>query len=447
MKTDIALKDKSILKNFTKYSLSNVLGMVGLSCYILADTFFIANGVGADGLAALNLAIPIYSFIHGCALMLGIGGVTKYSIYKSQNSEHKANSIFTNTIYLALLISLLFMALGYFYSEGLAHILGADSKIFAMTNTYLKVMLLFTPLFIVNEILICFVRNDSKPRLSMTAMLVGSLSNIILDYIFIFEFKMGMLGAVLATGVSPIISMIVISVHFIKKNNSFYLVKVKLKLSKIKTIFSLGLPSLITELSAGVVMIVFNLIILRLEGNTGVAAYGVIANIALVVNAMFVGIAQGIQPLVTKAYGKGEKEVINKTLKYALITMLGLAAVIYITTATFADSITLMFNSDGNPKLQEIAITGLRLYFTSGIFAGFNIIISMYFTSTENPAPAQLISLIRGFFLIIPLAFILSRAFGIIGVWITFPLTEAMVAITVALFLTKKIDTIVRWRR
>ncbi|WP_353106676.1 MATE family efflux transporter [Acetoanaerobium noterae] len=441
MKTDIALKDKSILKNFTKYSLSNVLGMVGLSCYILADTFFIANGVGADGLAALNLAIPIYSFIHGCALMLGIGGVTKYSIYKSQNSEHKANSIFTNTIYLALLISLLFMALGYFYSEGIAYILGADSKIFAMTNTYLKVMLLFTPLFIVNEILICFVRNDSKPRLSMTAMLVGSLSNIILDYIFIFEFKMGMLGAVLATGVSPIISMIVISVHFIKKNNSFYLVKVKLKLSKIKTIFSLGLPSLITELSAGVVMIVFNLIILRLEGNTGVAAYGVIANIALVVNAMFVGIAQGIQPLVTKAYGKGEKEVINKTLKYALITMIGLAAIIYITTATFADSITLMFNSDGNQKLQEIAITGLRLYFTSGIFAGFNIIISMYFTSTENPAPAQLISLIRGFFLIIPLAFILSRAFGIIGVWITFPLTEAMVAITVALFLTKKLQT------
>ena len=302
-------------------------------------------------------------------------------------------------------------------------------------------MLLFTPLFIVNEILICFVRNDSKPRLSMTAMLVGSLSNIILDYIFIFEFKMGMLGAVLATGVSPIISMIVISVHFIKKNNSFYLVKVKLKLSKIKTIFSLGLPSLITELSAGVVMIVFNLIILRLEGNTGVAAYGVIANIALVVNAMFVGIAQGIQPLVTKAYGKGEKEVINKTLKYALITMIGLAAVIYTTTATFADSITLMFNSEGNPKLQEIAITGLRLYFTSGIFAGFNIIISMYFTSTENPAPAQLISLIRGFFLIIPLAFILSRAFGIVGVWITFPLTEAMVAVAVALFLTKKLQT------
>lgn len=441
MKTDIALKDKSILKNFTKYSLSNVLGMVGLSCYILADTFFIANGVGADGLAALNLAIPIYSFIHGCALMLGIGGVTKYSIYKSQNSEYKANSIFTNTIYLALLISLLFMALGYFYSEGIAYILGADSKIFAMTNTYLKVMLLFTPLFIVNEILICFVRNDSKPRLSMTAMLVGSLSNIILDYIFIFEFKMGMLGAVLATGVSPIISMIVISVHFIKKNNSFYLVKVKLKLSKIKTIFSLGLPSLITELSAGVVMIVFNLIILRLEGNTGVAAYGVIANIALVVNAMFVGIAQGIQPLVTKAYGKGEKEVINKTLKYALITMIGLATIIYITTATFADSITLMFNSEGNPKLQEIAITGLRLYFTSGIFAGFNIIISMYFTSIENPAPAQLISLIRGFFLIIPLAFILSRAFGIIGVWITFPLTEAMVAVAVALFLTKKLQT------
>ncbi len=441
MKMIMDFKNKNILKDFIKYSLSNVLGMIGLSCYILADTYFVANGIGSDGLAALNLAIPVYSFIHGSALMLGIGGVTKYAVHKSQGSNQNANSVFTNTIYLALIISLVFMLVGYFYSDNLANLLGADSKIFTMTNIYLKIMLLFTPLFIVNEILICFVRNDSRPRLSMIAMLIGSLSNIILDYIFIYELKMGMLGAVLATGTSPLVSMAFISSHFIKKNNTFHFVRDKIRISNIKSIFSLGIPSLITEMSAGLVMIVFNLIILDLEGNIGVAAYGVIANIALVVTAMFVGIAQGIQPLITRAYGSKQKNIIIKTLKYALLTMLGLAIVIYIVTSVFAGSITMLFNSEGDLRLQEIAILGLRIYFTSGIFAGFNIIISMYFTSTENPAPAQLISLIRGFFLIIPLAFILSRAFGIIGVWITFPLTEAMVAITVALFLTKKLQT------
>ncbi len=432
------MSNQNILKNFIKYSLSNVLGMVGLSCYILADTYFIATGVGADGLAALNLAIPAYSFIHGISMLLGIGGVTKYAIFKSQKFDNKANGIFTDTIFLALIISLIFMGIGYFYSDSIARFMGADKEIFDMTNTYLKVMLLFTPLFIINEILMCFVRNDSYPRLAMIAMLVGSFSNIILDYIFIFEFKLGIFGAVLATGVSPIISMLLISSHFIRKNNNFHLVKDKIKMTAIKSIFSLGIPSLITELSAGVIMIVFNLIILNLEGNIGVAAYGVIANISIVVTAIFAGIAQGIQPLITSAYGNNEVQTIKKIVKYAMVTMASLSVMIYASTVIFADPITMIFNSENNKKLQEIATTGLKIYFTSGIFIGFNIIISMYFTSTDNPAPAQIISLVRGFFLILPLALLLSMSFGIIGVWITVPLTEAIVAFLALFYITKK---------
>ena len=180
------MENKSQLKEFSRYCTLNVLGMIGLSCYILADTFFVSKGLGRNGLTALNLAIPVYSFIHGSGLMLGIGGATKYSIFKSNKERKNANTIFTNTFYLATVISIVFVLVGIFLSKSLTTVLGSDSDVFKMTNIYLKCILIFAPAFIINDVLICFMRNDNNPNLSMYAMLGGSLSNIILDYIFIF---------------------------------------------------------------------------------------------------------------------------------------------------------------------------------------------------------------------------------------------------------------------
>ena len=160
--------------------------MIGLSGYILADTFFIAKGLGANGLAALNLAIPIYSFIHGTGLMLGMGGATKYAIFWGQKEHQKSHQVFTNTLYLTVLLAAVFMLTGSLLSGKITALLGADGAVFSMTETYLRIILLFAPAFLLNEVLICFVRNDNNPKLSMLAMLTGSLSNILLDYVFIF---------------------------------------------------------------------------------------------------------------------------------------------------------------------------------------------------------------------------------------------------------------------
>ena len=218
------MKNKSQFKEFARYSTLNVLGMIGLSCYILADTFFVSRGLGENGLTALNLAIPVYSFIHGSGLMLGIGGATKYSIFKSNKENKNANTIFTNTLCLATVLSIGFVLIGIFLSKSLTTALGADSDVFKMTNTYLQFILIFAPAFIMNDVLICFVRNDNSPKLSMYAMLGGSLSNIVLDYIFIFPLELGIFGAVFATGLAPIISMLILSLHRIKekKSISFY---------------------------------------------------------------------------------------------------------------------------------------------------------------------------------------------------------------------------------
>lgn len=422
-------------KEFAKYTSLNVLGMAGLSCYILADTFFISKGLGANGLAALNLAIPIYSFIHGCGLMLGMGGGTKFSICQALQDSQKpgllkaADSVFTNTLYAAAVLAGFFVLAGILFSGSLTRLLGADAEIADMTQTYLQVILLFSPAFIMNNICVCFVRNDGAPRLSMLAMLGGSFSNIILDYILIFPLDMGILGAVLATGIAPLISMLILSGHLLGGKRGFHAVLEKPRLSIIRPCISLGIPSLVTEVSSGFVIIIFNMIFMNLAGNVGIAAYGVIANLSLIVVAVYNGIAQGSQPVLSRAYGKQEEQTVRQIFRYGAGTVLILSVLVYAVMFLFADPITWIFNSEGNERLQELARSGMRLYFTAAPFVGFNILVSAYFTSVERAVPAQVISIVRGFVLIIPMAFAMAALAGVTGVWLAVPVTEGLVSV------------------
>lgn len=423
------MKQQSCIGNFARYTILSVLGTLGISCYILADTFFVSKGLGTNGLAALNLAIPVYNFIHGTGLMIGIGGATKFSICKSQGKYETVNRIYTNTIYLALLFSVAFALSGLFLSHYLTILLGADANIFEMTNTYLRWLLLFSPAFILNDVLLSFVRNDESPHLSMIAMLIGSFSNIILDYIFIFPMHMGIFGAIFATGLSPIISMIMMLPHWIGRKNTFHFVRAKISAYIIKQDFSLGFPSFITQLSSGIVMIVFNTIILKLEENTGVAAYGVIANISLVIISIYTGIAQGVQPLISNFYGVGDDKQASAVLRYAMVTMLTISCTVYLFIFVFAQPITSVFNNQNNIELQKIAVIGLKLYFLSVVFVGYNIILATFFTSIEKALPAHILSILRGLILIVPMALFMSTVWGMTGIWLTYPITEFFTAL------------------
>lgn len=414
---------------YLRYTALSVLGTLGVSCYILADTFFVSKGLGTKGLAALNLAIPVYNFIHGTGLMLGMGGATKFSVRKSQGKSREGNRIYTNTLYLALFFAAVFTLTGFFFSRPLSLLLGADEGILEMTNTYLRWLLLFSPAFLLNDILLCFLRNDDSPQLPMAAMLAGSFANILLDYIFIFPLGMGMFGAIFATGLSPVISILLMLPHWLRKKNTFHIIKAGPDPILFRQNVSLGFPSLIAQVSSGMVMITFNGILLSLAGNTGVAAYGVIANLSLVIVAIYTGIAQGIQPLLSSFYAVGNQKQVQRVMRYAMTTMFVLSWIIYLFLFVFADPIAAVFNSEGEAELQRIAVRGLKLYFTSNVFAGYNIILAIFFPSVEKALPAQLLSLLRGFVLIIPLALLLSFWGGMTGVWLAYPLTEFLTAI------------------
>ncbi len=420
---------QTLRRDFGRYVSLSVLGMIAVSCYILADTFFVAQGLGTTGLAALNLAIPVYNVIHGTGLLLGMGGATKFSILKSQGAHRRADSVFTHTLGMAAAAAAAFALVGALGAPQLAALLGADGETAAMTGTYLRVLLLFAPAFLCNDVLVCFVRNDGAPQLAMAATLSGSLANVVMDWFFIFPCGMGIFGAVLATGFSPVIGVIVQSPHWLGRRRGFHLRQVRPRLRTAGQVLALGVPSLLDQLSGAVVMITFNTLILGLTGNTGVAAYGVVANLSLVVLSVYTGIAQGIQPLVSRAWGQGQRAALQRLLRYALGTALVFSAALYLVFFLGAGPIAGVFNSEQDPAMQAIACQGLRLYFLAAPFAGVNIILAVYFASVEQAVPAQAVSLLRGILVILPMAVALAAAFGMVGVWVAFPVSEALVAL------------------
>lgn len=417
------------LRTFARYAAPGILGQVGISCYILADTFFVSRGTGAIGLAALNIALPLYNLMNGIGLMIGVGSATHYTICRAQGQQRDADRTFTHAVGLGLAAGVFFLLLGLIATGPLARLLGADADTFPLTLVYLRTLLCFGPFFVMNNVLLAFVRNDGGPNRAMAGMIIGSLSNVVMDYVFIFPLGMGMFGAALATGVSPIISILILSGHLRAPSRGFHLLRARPRLRLLPALCTPGLPSLISELSSGVVLLLFNQVLLRLAGNTGVAAYGIVANLALVAVAIFTGLSTGTQPLVSHSSGTGAAAALRRLLRYGVLTSLAIATVLFALVFAFAGPIAAAFNSAGDPVLADYAVTGLRIYFLGFWCAGLNIVSAAFFSASGRAAQGFAISLLRGVIVIPPVLLALTALAGVHGVWATFPTVEAIVAV------------------
>ena len=414
------MRTSELRSTFFKYIFFNILSTLGVSVYILADTYFIAKGMGADGLAALNLCLPVFNFINGC----------RFSMLYCRIERAETDKIYTNAFWAALAASACFMLLGCFFSGPLTVMLGADSSIFPLAHGYLRTVLLFAPAFILNNLLVCFMRNDGAPRLAMAGVVGSSLANILLDWVFIFRLQMGMKGAALATCISPLISMAIMSIHFLTGWNAFRLRFTRPSKSITRKIVSLGLHAFVTEISGGIAVIVFNFFIYRLSGNTGVAAYGVIANLAIVFTAIFTGLSSGVQPLLCKYHGKRNDEATGYLLRLSVRTAAVLAVLAYVLVFQNTSALVAVFNSQAQAQLTAIAEHGLRLYFLFLPFMGINSVFSVYYSSCERPLPSQIISLLRGILLVVPLALVFYLLGSADGIWLTVPIAELLTTVT-----------------
>lgn len=426
----------NLTKQFFKYVSQNIFGLLGTSCYILADTYFIAQAAGTDGVTLLNLCLPIYNLIFAFSSMIGLGAATRYAILRAQG-DARAQRYFSNAIFSVCILAVPFMLVGIFRPDGLLRLMGGDADIVALGMNYARIFLMFTPFFMCNYVVASFVRNDGDPSLAMVATLSGSLFNVVFDYIFIFPMGLGLPGAALATAISPILSIAVCSAHFIKKSNTITFVRKAPSVRLLAQSCQLGISGFVGELSSGVTTTVFNFLLLRLAGNVAVAAYGVVANFALVATAIFNGVAQGAQPLVSQCYGKNEMAGARKLLLLGCGTALGLAALLYGVVFGYTDALTALFNSENSALMAAFAHSGMRIYFVGYFFAGCNIVAAGYLGAVNRPAEASITSLCRGMVAIVVCSLVLSALFGMNGVWAAFPVSEA-ITLALTVFLLKR---------
>lgn len=423
-------------KNFFKYVSQNILGMIGISVYILADTFFISLSVGADGITALNLVLPVYNLIFAIGSMIGVGSAIRYTLEQGQQEKPSFN-YFSNALVFATFIGLIFSAIGLLVPDKLIALLGGDAQIVAIGTSYTRIFMLFAPCFMWNHIFNAFVRNDGAPSIAMAATLSGSLFNIVMDYVLMFPLQLGMAGAALATALSPLLGVAICCFHVFSKKSRITLHFSLPSLHRLLVSCQVGVSAFVGELSSGVITVVFNLLILGLAGNVGVAAYGVVANISLVAVSVFNGVSQGSQPLISSAWGQGERAAAKRILRLGLGTAFGLALLIVTVILVWASPIANIFNQEHDILLASLAETGLKLYFVGFLFAGLNIVAAGALSAAGAAKWAFVTSILRGFAAIIFFAFLLSACFGMNGVWLAFPAAELLTLLVTVIALKK----------
>ncbi len=424
-------------KSFARYVSLNILSMVGLSCYILADSYFIAKSQGADGLTALNLVLPLYNLIFAVGAMAGVGSAIRYTIAKSREIKD-ADSYLFNAVFFLTVTGLLIAAAGNIYPDRILTLLGADEDILRTGTSYTRIFMSFAPFFMLNHAANAYVRNDGKPNIAMAATLTSSIFNIVFDYVLMFPLKMGMNGAALATGLSPVIGIAICLSHLLSKKSTVKIRPCRPSPVKLFQSCQVGVSAFVGEISSGVITMTFNFLILKLAGNTGVAAYGIVANIALVAVAFANGTAQGSQPLISSSFGMKKTGEVKSLRAMSLVTIFVVSAVIYTLLAVLAREITAVFNSENNGLLAEYSVTGIRLYFTGILFSGLNIVGSSYFSAVENVRASFTVSVLRGFVLILASAFIMSALWGMNGVWLAYAVSEFVTSVVMFYFIYKE---------
>lgn len=429
--------NSDINKLFYKYLINSVLGMLAVSFCILADTMFIGQGIGSDGLAALNICIPIFNLFNGLGLLFGMGGATALSISRGKGEIVESQRIFTKSIIIAILVGITLSTLGKIFTEKIGYILGANISNIYMVKEYLSGVLIFSFSYILAHTTSSCIRNDHNPRLAMIATVTSGLSNVILDYLLIFIFNMGIKGAGLATSIASLINLSILLTHFISKKCSLRFIKFKINIKDISRILFNGLPSFIVEISSGIVIFIFNLKLLNIVGNIGVSAYSIIANVSLVAAAIFTGISQAMQPIISVNYGANKIDRVKRVRKKGMKTSVMVGLSFYIIGILFPQFIVGMFTSEKG-QIVDITVNAIRYYFLTFIFMGINIVNGAYYQSIEHRILSNAISLSRGIILIIIGITILPVFLGVNGVWLSAVFAEVLTLIITCLYVYKK---------
>ncbi|MET4696288.1 MATE family efflux transporter [Endozoicomonas lisbonensis] len=426
-KKTINLHEDPVRSSFYRYLLPALSGMLIKSLFIMGDALFIGRGVGSEGLGAISLTIPFFSFFTAVAMMIGIGGAALMSIEFGKKNLQGGQSLFTQAMLFTAIVSVVLVAAGLYWLEDMMALVGAKGYMASLANEYLGLMLKFFVIYALAWVLSCFVRNDTNPRLAMYAMSGGAVTNLVLDYLFVIEFGWGMTGAALATGISQILIICILLTHFISQRGHLRLSIQGLGFDKVRSILKIGTPTFFIEVTSAMTIMLFNVVLLSQYGEGHVVAYGLTANVGVFALFTMVGIAQACQPIISFNHGANNSERVRETLFLGLRSVL-VSGVIYLVVVWLAAEAIARFYIVGRPELIELATTALRFYFLAPPLMGLNMIIANLFQATAQPNQATLLSLGRGFVFVVLGIVLLPGFFPEKGIWSSILFAETLTA-------------------
>ncbi|MEG0093808.1 MAG: MATE family efflux transporter [Erysipelotrichaceae bacterium] len=412
------LLEMRISRIYIRYLIPTIIGMVTSSIYCLSDVFFISVGVGANGLAALNIAIPIFTMFSAIGLLFGVGGATTISISEGAKDLKTKNKAFTLAIVASIAVGIIITLMGLVLIEPFAYALGSSKALLPLVKEYAFPILVTGIPAILAYSLQVLIRADQNPMLVMIATVSSSVLNIVLDYVFVIYFDMGMFGASFATAISPVVSCLILSFHYFKSERTVHFVKEFWDYHLLRRIVGNGFGSCLLEISAGIVVVIFNFMILKVGGELYLAAYAIITNIAYVIKGLLNGFAQAIQPIISINHGAKLFHRVKHSFRVAIVFTCGFAIITYSFMLLFPKQVTSIF-ANGDYNLIQISAKALVLYFSSLLFTAANTIILYYLQSIEERKLAMFLTICRGFIFIVIGILALSSLFGMNGIWFT----------------------------
>ncbi|WP_311650166.1 MATE family efflux transporter [Selenomonas artemidis] len=425
-------------RTLLSFAVPMMISQVFMNINFIVDGIFVAHAVGTDGLSAINIVLPSLLLTIVCATMFGTGGSALVAAQLGAGERLHARQNFSLLVAVAVLLSTGFAVLGLVFLRPLLYVLGANDALYPLCATYAVPLFISTPLTMAGLVLDIFLIAAGRPRLAMLSSFVAGLTNIFLDYTFLFVLDLGLVGAALATGIGYSVSALVGFYYFgIRRRGTLRLVRPAWRLRAVRNAMGNGASEMVTQLSMGIFMIVMNNTMMRLAGSDGVAAASIVDYISQLLAAVYLGYAEGVAPLTSFNYGRRDSAALREILRRNLILIGGFSLTIAAVSLIIAAPITQIF-VPADSHVYDLAVTGFRLYAIGFLFAGFSTYGSSFFTALGDGRTSALLSFCHTMLFLLGFLLLLPRFFGIHGVFMATPAADFLGASLTFLLLWRK---------
>ena len=413
----IQLSDHFTYKMLLRFVLPSIIMMVFTSIYGVVDGLFVSNFVGKTPFAAVNLVMPFIMIFGGIGFMFGTGGSALVAKTMGEGDKHRANRYFTMMIVVTLICGVIISTVGVIYMEPISIFLGADEEMLADCVLYGRIVLAFNTAFMLQNVFQSFLIAAEKPKLGLWVTVAAGVTNMVLDALFMAVFGWGVAGAAIATGISQVVGGVLPLVYFLRPNSSLLrMTKTKLELRPILQASGNGASELVSNVTASVVGMLYNFQLLRLSGQNGVAAYGVLMYVEFIFAAVFIGYAIGCAPIVSYHFGAGNQVELKNLLKKSVLLMgVGGLAMVGIAQALAVPMARLFVGYDD--VLCQMTVHAFRISTVAFALVGFNIFNSSFFTALNDGMVSAIISFLRTFVFKLSAVLLLPMIWKLDGIW------------------------------